>query len=246
MVYIKEYTELSPQEKRQLSFKRRFKLNHPEWDDSMILLTKLVKECVPRGARVLDAGCGHGNFVLDELQGTFGEIIGIDTGHDTTFKNDSVDHVVEGSLETLPFPDQSFDAVISLWVLEHITDPKKVFAEIFRILKPGGVFAFVTPHALSLLVMARRLLSHTTAQKITGKLYGRDYHDIFPVVYRTNSVSQIKKLARANKFTVEFLKTNFDPSYTSFGESTYRLSEVMRFLPFSLGKVHVVGILRKE
>jgi len=42
--------------------------------------------------------------------------------------------------EALPFRDDSVDIVVSLMVLEHVTDPRKVIEEVFRILKPGGVF----------------------------------------------------------------------------------------------------------
>jgi hypothetical protein len=50
MTYIREYTQLSPKEQRQLSFKRQYKHTHPEWDDSMVLLTRLVilKRCCCR------------------------------------------------------------------------------------------------------------------------------------------------------------------------------------------------------
>lgn len=195
---------------------------------------------------MLDAGCGHGNFVLDELEGKFGEIIGIDTGHGTTHKNNSVNRVVEGDLELLPFPDHSFDLVISLWVLEHIARPEKVFSEIYRVLKPGGHYAFVTPNAKSILLLIRRLLSHKTAEKITGRLYGRSHHDIFPVLYRANSIARLKKLAVDNQFSVEVLQTNFDPSFTSFGSVTYRLSGIMRFFPASFADVHIAGILKKK
>lgn len=49
MVYIKEYTELNPQEKRQLFYKRKFKDEHQEWDDSMMLLTGLIDKHVSGG-----------------------------------------------------------------------------------------------------------------------------------------------------------------------------------------------------
>ncbi|TXI80506.1 MAG: class I SAM-dependent methyltransferase [Crocinitomicaceae bacterium] len=52
---------------------------------------------------------------------------------------------VLGVGETLPFKDNSFDAVISLTVLEHVKDPWRCVAEILRVLKPGGEIICCVP-----------------------------------------------------------------------------------------------------
>jgi ubiquinone/menaquinone biosynthesis C-methylase UbiE len=45
---------------------------------------------------------------------------------------------VEGEAETLPFADASFDAVISNGVIDLVPDKDAVFAELYRVLRPGG------------------------------------------------------------------------------------------------------------
>jgi ubiquinone/menaquinone biosynthesis C-methylase UbiE len=45
---------------------------------------------------------------------------------------------VEGEVESLPFPNESFDVVISNGVIDLIPDKDEVFSEIFRVLEPGG------------------------------------------------------------------------------------------------------------
>jgi len=52
--------------------------------------------------------------------------------------------------EMLPIPDASFDLVYACHILEHISKLQNLKAEIYRILKPGGVLACVVPHYLSL------------------------------------------------------------------------------------------------
>ncbi|WP_448030809.1 class I SAM-dependent methyltransferase [Bradyrhizobium liaoningense] len=54
--------------------------------------------------------------------------------------------LVNGVGEHIPFPDQSFDAVISSNVLEHVADPAAVMKECFRVLRPGGVCHMVIPN----------------------------------------------------------------------------------------------------
>lgn len=50
---------------------------------------------------------------------------------------------VRGDGESLPFTSGSFDAVLSTWVLEHLHDPPATFAEIARVLAPGGLLLLV-------------------------------------------------------------------------------------------------------
>jgi ubiquinone/menaquinone biosynthesis C-methylase UbiE len=65
---------------------------------------------------------------------------------------------------TLPFPDESFDAVLSLGVLEHVADPDGSLVELRRILRPGGtLYLYKLPNRLSYI------------EKI-AKLAGLSYH----------------------------------------------------------------------
>lgn len=49
------------------------------------------------------------------------------------------------NLESLTFPDNSFDLLVTQDVMEHIFDPVKAFKEIARVLKPGGAHIFTVP-----------------------------------------------------------------------------------------------------
>jgi SAM-dependent methyltransferase len=49
---------------------------------------------------------------------------------------------------TLPFPDNSFDAVFSIFVIEHVVFPQDFLNECIRVLKPGGLFMLRCPHFL--------------------------------------------------------------------------------------------------
>lgn len=82
-------------------------------------------------ARVLDAGCGEG-VIVQEYAGRL-QIEGVDTN----FRSDLVR---EGSVTALPCADGTFDEILCLDVLEHLTFAEQpvAFGELFRVLKPGG------------------------------------------------------------------------------------------------------------
>lgn len=97
------------------------------------------------GKRVLEIGCGDGS-ALKTIAKNFcpDYIIGIDNGLDDWWatapsKGDNWE-VAEGNAEKLEFPDNYFDAVLSLATFEHITDVGQALKEIKRVLKPFGKF----------------------------------------------------------------------------------------------------------
>jgi arsenite methyltransferase len=100
------------------------------------------------GERVLDLGSGAGtdSLVAAQMVGDQGHVTGIDMTHEMLAKAraaaaelgaENVDFV-ESEAERLPFPDAGFDVVISNGVIDLIPDKDAVFAEIFRVLAPGG------------------------------------------------------------------------------------------------------------
>lgn len=92
------------------------------------------------GATVLDAGCGTGALARQVLAiEPTAQLTLLDLSPLMLAKADDVpgDHIV-GSVLDLPFPDDSFDFVLSGWVIETVPDPIAAVVEYLRVINPGG------------------------------------------------------------------------------------------------------------
>jgi len=103
--------------------------------------TMWVYDNVRAGADVLDLGCGAGMLALLKRKGV--NLTGVDLSPECALaaKRNGYDAGISTDLSKLPFPDDSFDYVVSLDVIGHIAFEEKdaVLAEIKRVLRPDGV-----------------------------------------------------------------------------------------------------------
>src|SRR5947209_14312068 len=97
------------------------------------------------GAEILDAGCGSGR-TLQELV-DYGTVHGIELDPDAAAHARGRDcgEVREGRLEELPWPDDRFDLITCLDVIEHTPDDRVTLRELRRVCKPGGHLLVTVP-----------------------------------------------------------------------------------------------------
>ena len=115
------------------------------WKKERIKLAQLGLE---KGMKVLDLGCGPGfiaRLLVEDFPGI--KLTGIDLDLELLeiAKNELKDskslvRLVHSSAEKIPFPDNYFDFVYARLVFQHIPEPSLVSREVFRVLKPGGIF----------------------------------------------------------------------------------------------------------
>lgn len=113
----------------------------------------LVQRYIPKGARVLESGCGLARYVRF-LQDRGWDVVGLEHSAQTVSQVKEIWpdlSIVLGDAEKSPFPENSFDAVLSLGVVEHWeTGPQPPLKDIYRVLKPGGVAIITVPCNTSL------------------------------------------------------------------------------------------------
>lgn len=111
----------------------------------------MEKAAIQPGNRVLDLGCGDGTLTFTIHQHG-GESWGVDVTPEalTYAKSEFVSRNISprfvcASAYQVPFPDSSFDVVISSDVIEHVQQPELLLQEAYRLLKPGGRAVISTP-----------------------------------------------------------------------------------------------------
>lgn len=107
---------------------------------------KALKHLMPPRGRFLDVGCSYGYFLSFLNKNTDWDVYGCEPGKDMAAQ--AVSRGLQVKARTLAqagYPDCFFDMVYMSHVLEHVPDLRETVREIFRILKPGGLFITENP-----------------------------------------------------------------------------------------------------
>lgn len=103
-------------------------------------LTDLYRERLKPDTRIFDMMSSWVSHLPDEMK--FAHVEGHGLNAEELTRNPRLDHYFVQNLndnQLLPLPDQSFDAVLNTVSVQYLQRPEAVFAEIYRVLKPGGI-----------------------------------------------------------------------------------------------------------
>ena len=187
----------------------------------------LKKLLLPRGALVLDLGCGTG-ILLKNINLYGYKAFGLDISHAMLSRATGISPVVVGDGGHLPFCDASFDAVVTRGSIHHIPNILAVLKEIRRILKRGGQSVISEPSNDSIIVrMARSIL------------YRKNRHfDVEDEGFRSQ---QIYSLMKAAGFEVLGLYRFGFFSYTFAGFPD--ILPFMKFVPFNSALTRILIVV---
>src|SRR5687768_16810423 len=164
------------------------------------ILVREVERHVHPQSTLLDAGCGRTAPVLKTFSGKVRRRIGIDLV-DFPAPVDGVE-LMQSDLGDVDLPDASVDVIMSRSVMEHVVDPARVYGEMWRILKPGGRFIFLTGNLWDYSALLALVIPNRFHPWLVARVQGRAEEDVFPVAYKTNSYGAVKRWAERSKFEI--------------------------------------------
>jgi demethylmenaquinone methyltransferase/2-methoxy-6-polyprenyl-1,4-benzoquinol methylase len=105
---------------------------------------RAATDAIPRGGRILDLGCGTGKLAARLSERA--RVVGLDVSFEmlrAARRGAPRSVLVQGSAFALPFADGAFDAAVSGFVLRNLDHLPPAFAELARVVRPGGTVALV-------------------------------------------------------------------------------------------------------
>ena len=199
-----------------------------------------VDRLIGNGTSVLlDAGCGRTMPVLKKYRGRAARLIGVELVEFT-----DVPAGIEAfntDLAHLPLPDASVDLIMSRSVFEHLADPRAVYQEFARVLRPGGAVVFLTANMWDYGTLVARMVPNRFHARIVKRVEGRSEEDTFPTMFRTNTRRDVDRLAAGAGLKVDdYAYLSQYPNYLLFNGLLFLLGtgfekliarfEALRFL----------------
>jgi SAM-dependent methyltransferase len=197
------------------------------------------------GARhILDFGAGRGSAFHDDnsrfrrhirdLRTLGAKVTACDVDNSVHAHPASHVQVVVKPDEKLPFPDDSFDVVVSDMTFEHIGNETFVTAELLRVTRPGGMICARTPNRAGYVRLVTALVPGKLQTRLLARAQPeRKAEDVFPTVYRINSPSQVRRLFSGCK--INYYYDQAEPAYYFGNLIIYRLFCVAhKLIPLSL------------
>ncbi len=185
------------------------------WQDGTSEFFAFIQSHVPADAEVLELGCGPENPTSQFLSQNFAALDGLDIDEDCR-NNNSLRKAYVYTGGAWPIADQSYDAVIANYVLEHVEKPTELLAELWRTLRPGGVMLFRVPNRLHYVSLVSRLSPQWFHNLIANRLrnLNEESHDPYPTFYRMNSTDSLRKLFNTAGFEeIKMCSIEKEPCY---------------------------------
>jgi ubiquinone/menaquinone biosynthesis C-methylase UbiE len=160
--------------------------------------------------RWLEIGCGHQLFAewmrADQQKaiGSCRVAFGCDLDFEGLKKHPDLLNKCMASGYGLPYASGSMEIVSANMVMEHVDKPREFLNEVYRVLRPGGLFVFHTPNRRGYRTVCARLVTNQKLKTTLVRLLeNREEDDVFPTFYRLNDPESIAREAAGAKLQVQ-------------------------------------------
>jgi SAM-dependent methyltransferase len=199
-----------------------------------------VRNSIDKDQILLNLGAGPpaARGPVRVLRGEVARVVGADIDPQVLHNPDVDEAHLIGSDGVLPFEDESFDVVLSDWVLEHVAEPHQFLSQVHRVLKEGGDFFFRTPNAHHYVALIARLSPDWFHKLVANRArgYPPGEHEPWPTYYRMNTRRVIRQQGREAGFKQIQLKMwEYEPGYMVF-----------HWMPFLVGVAYERTVNRYE
>lgn len=204
---------------------------------------------------ILEVGCGRGKAREDvceyrrrlhDFRADGRKVIGIDVdpvGESNPFIDEF--RQIQADLRW-PVESGTVDLAFSDYVLEHVADPAAYFAELHRVLKPGGFFIARTPSRNSYIAIAARIIPNSLHARVVGKAQvGRKEEDVFPTVYRANARGTLRRLIREARLEGSAYAVEGEPWYMTFSKVAFWTMNIVHQLLPGFARSTLIVLARK-
>jgi ubiquinone/menaquinone biosynthesis C-methylase UbiE len=177
---------------------------------------ELVKENLKPELRVLDAGCGDGQWgEISQLISSHPFVVGIDESEESLKKNTTIKQLFKGDLHQLPFGSSEFDLVICRSVFEHLADPSKVIAEFKRVLSKSGRVIIYTQNRSNPIMFLSSVMPVWLRKTLKHFIMRKDCDEgTYKTFYRCNTKSKFHQLFFNEGFReIKFIRHGQCPGY---------------------------------
>jgi ubiquinone/menaquinone biosynthesis C-methylase UbiE len=174
---------------------------------------QMIEDRLAKGSKILDVGCGTGHLAAELARRGY-DTWGTDLSAgmvDYARANYNQDRYQVGDIEKIPFPDNTFDGIVCLGVVEYLASDGPALTEIHRVLKPGGCAVITTPSSICPFFYLDRVLVRTRfairpATSVVRSLFGgkpRPAQTLPKVEHRRYRRGSWEKLLRSHQLDLE-------------------------------------------